>query len=96
MEYIVICLVALIGSGLTLFSGFGLGTLLVPVFGLFFPIPIAIALTAIVHFLNNIFKLFLVGKHVDKQIVYRFGLPSIIAAFIGAYILSLITYMDPL
>jgi len=96
MEYIVICLVALIGSGLTLFSGFGLGTLLVPVFGLFFPIPIAIALTAIVHFLNNIFKLFLVGKHVDKQVIYRFGLPSILAAFIGAYILSLITDMDPL
>jgi hypothetical protein len=96
MEYIVICIVALIGSGLTLFSGFGLGTLLVPVFGLFFPIPVAIALTAIVHFLNNIFKLFLVGKHVDKQIVYRFGFPSIIAALMGAYVLSLISDMDAL
>jgi uncharacterized membrane protein YfcA len=68
----------------------------VPVFGLFFPIPVAIALTAIVHFLNNIFKLFLVGKHVDKQIVYRFGFPSIIAALMGAYVLSLISDMDAL
>lgn len=96
MEYIIICLVSLIGSGLTLFSGFGLGTLLVPVFGLFFPIPVAIALTAIVHFLNNIFKIFLLGKHADKQVIFRFGLPSILAAFIGAYILSLITDLDPL
>ncbi|WP_324712199.1 hypothetical protein [Flavobacterium columnare] len=57
MDYIIICIVAFIGAGLTLFSGFGLGTLLLPVFGLFFPIEIAITLTALVHFLNNVFKL---------------------------------------
>jgi uncharacterized protein len=48
MEYVVVCLVALIVSGLTLFSGFGIGTLLMPVFAIFFPLQIAIAATAIV------------------------------------------------
>jgi len=96
MEYIVICLVAFAGSGLTLFSGFGLGTLLVPVFALFFPIDIAISLTAIVYFLNNLFKLFLVGKHADKNVILRFGIPSILAAFIGAYFLTLLTDIPPL
>jgi uncharacterized protein len=96
MEYFVICITAFIGSGLTLFSGFGLGTLLLPVFGIFFPIEIAIALTAIVHFLNNIFKLFLLGKHADKPTVVRFGLPSILAAFAGAYILTILTDMEPI
>jgi uncharacterized protein len=95
-EYITICLFALLGSGLTFFSGFGLGTILVPVFALFFPLDIAISLTAIVHFLNNLFKLFLVGKNASKSIVIRFGLPAIIAAFIGAYILTLISDMQPL
>jgi len=95
MEYIVICLVAFLGSGLTLFSGFGLGTLLVPVFGLFFSIDIAIVLTAIVHFLNNLFKLFLVGKNADKNIIVKFGIPSIIAAFIGAYVLSYLSDLNP-
>ena len=90
-EYLVICLTAFAGSGLTLFSGFGLGTLLVPVFGIFFPIEIAIALTAIVHFLNNIFKLILLGKSADKKIVLNFGVPSVIAAFFGAYVLYLIS-----
>jgi uncharacterized protein len=52
MEYIVVCIASLVASGLTFFSGFGLGTILVPVFTLFFPIEIAIALTAIVIFLN--------------------------------------------
>jgi uncharacterized membrane protein YfcA len=93
MEYLIICLAALIGSGLTLFSGFGLGTLLVPVFGLFFPIEIAIMLTAIVHFLNNIFKLTLLGKNANQKIVFRFGIPAILFAFLGAYLLSLLNDM---
>lgn len=67
IEYIVICLFALLSSGLTFFSGFGLGTLLVPVFAIFFPIELAIALTAIVHFLNNIFKLTQIGKNASRQ-----------------------------
>lgn len=96
MEYIIICLAALIGSGLTLFSGFGLGTLLVPVFGLFFPIEMAILLTAIVHFLNNLFKLFLLGKSANLNVVLRFGIPAIIFAFLGAYVLSLLTDMQSL
>ncbi|MGL2993818.1 TSUP family transporter [Flavobacterium sp. TSSA_36] len=96
MEYILICIVALLGSGLTLFSGFGLGTLLIPIFGFFFPIEIAIFLTAIVHFLNNIFKLILLGKNANKQILIYFGIPAIVFAMLGAYTLSLITDLSPL
>lgn len=88
MEYIIICLVSFLGSGLTLFSGFGLGTLLTPVFAIFFPIELAISMTAIVHFLNNIFKLSLLGKHASKSVVLKFGIPSLLAAFAGAYCLS--------
>jgi uncharacterized membrane protein YfcA len=94
MEYFIICLVALVGSGLTLFSGFGLGTLLVPVFGLFFPIEIAIILTAIVHFLNNIFKLILLGKNANLKIVMRFGIPAILFSFLGAFLLSYLNHMN--
>jgi uncharacterized membrane protein YfcA len=96
MEYLVVCLVALLGSGLTLFSGFGLGTILLPVFGFFFPIEVAIALTAIVHFLNNLFKLFLLGKHADKKTVLTFGIPSIIASLIGAWLLTVMSKSEPL
>lgn len=50
MELVLIGVSALLVSGLTLFSGFGLGTVLMPVFALFFPLPLAIAATAVVHF----------------------------------------------
>lgn len=88
MYYFFIPLVALAASLLTFFSGFGLGTLLTPVMALFFPIEIAIALTGIVHLSNNIFKFFLVKKHTNYPILLRFGLPSIIGAMVGAFLLS--------
>ena len=84
MEYALIAGAALAASFLTFFSGFGLGTLLLPVFLLFFPIPIAIALTATVHLLNNLFKLGLLWKKWNWEVVLRFGLPALITAFIGS------------
>jgi uncharacterized membrane protein YfcA len=95
MEYVIICLVSLLGSGLTLFSGFGLGTLLVPVFALFFPIELAIVFTAIVHFLNNLFKLVLLGKHINWRVAIYFGIPAIAAAFIGAELLKKLSDWEP-
>ena len=83
MTYLVVCSVAFVASGLTLFSGFGLGTLLLPAFALCFPVEQAVALTAVVHFLNNLFKLALVGRHADRRAVLWFGVPAIGAALVG-------------
>ena len=91
METFIICIIALSGSVLTFFSGFGLGTLLLPVFLLFYPIDLAIACTAIVHLSNNIFKLALIHKNISFPTVLKFGIPSIIGALGGAWILSLIS-----
>ena len=88
MTYLVICAVALLASGLTFFSGFGLGTLLLPAFALFFPIEQAIAMTAVVHLLNGLFKFVLVGRHADRAVLVRFGGPAILAAFLGAWALD--------
>jgi hypothetical protein len=50
----------------------------------------------IVHFLNNLFKLMLVGRHADKSVVLRFGTPAILSAFLGAWVLVLLSGLDPL
>lgn len=95
-EIIIICVAALVTSLLTFYSGFGLGTILMPVFAIFFPVDLAIALTGIVHFLNNIFKLSLVGLKADKEVVIRFGIPAFVAALVGAYLLLQISDFQPL
>ena len=96
MDYAVVCAVALLVSGLTLFSGFGLGTLLLPAFAVFFPVPLAVAATAVVHLANNAFKVALVGRDADPGVVLRFGLPATVAAFAGAALLNLFAALPPL
>lgn len=96
MDIAIITLAAFVTAILTFFSGFGLGTILTPVFMIFFPVELAIALTGIVHFFNNIFKLALVGRGADRQILIRFGIPAVIAAAIGAWLLLQIPDVKPL
>jgi uncharacterized membrane protein YfcA len=93
MEIFIISIVAFATALLTFFSGFGLGTILTPVFAIFFPVDIAIALTGVVHFTNNVFKITLVGRKTDKAVLLRFGIPAILASFAGAWLLMRITVL---
>ena len=78
---------------LTLYSGFGLGTLLMPVYALFFPIEVAIAATAVVHLGHNAFKAAAIWRHADWSLVLRFGLPAALAAFVGAEALGYVSHL---
>ena len=86
--YIIVSLTAFAAAGLTLYSGFGLGTMLLPVFALFFPVEMAVVATAMVHGANNVFKVTLLGRYADRDIVLKFGLPAIAAAVLGALTLG--------
>ena len=88
MEYVIVSVVALFAAFMALFSGFGLGSLLTPAFVFFFPVPVAIAATAIVHLLNNIFRGVLTAKYANLGVVIRFGLPAILTAVGGATLLG--------
>lgn len=90
MEYVIIALAVCFAAGLTFFSGFGLGTIMLPIFSLFFPVPVAIAATAIVHFANNIFKFGLVYKDIDFKTLWKFGVTAILFALLGGYVLYLL------
>ncbi|MBI2967624.1 MAG: sulfite exporter TauE/SafE family protein [Bacteroidetes bacterium] len=96
MEYIIIATVACIASLLTLFSGFGVATLLTPAFILFFPVEVAVPLTSIVHLLNNIFKLGLLWKNINFKTAIRFGSTALIGAFIGAKSLFYLAGVEPI
>jgi len=94
--YLIVAIASIGVAGLTFFSGFGLGTLLMPLFALFFPVQVAVAATAVVHLANNIFKVVLVGKFALKRTVLLFGIPAASAAFLGAWLLSRLSGMQPL
>jgi len=87
-DFFLVGLAAFFAAGLTMYSGFGLGTLMLPVFALFFPVEMAVVATALVHGANNVFKVALLGRHADREVVLKFGLTAIIAAIFGALALG--------
>lgn len=96
LTQVLIILIALIASILTFFSGFGLGTILLPAMAIFYPLSIAIVLTGIVHFINGIFKVFLLRKHISFHVLLRFGILAIPSAFIGAWMLTTLEQQNDL
>ena len=84
MEYTLVAIVALVAAGLTLFSGFGLGTLLLPAFALFFPIEIAVSATVeesqLAYALNMIWFALLVGwsggQHSESALIEKMGVSA--------------------
>ena len=96
MEYALVSVVSLLVSALALYSGFGLGTLLMPVFAIFFPVPIAVASTAVVHLANNVFRITIVGRSANWGIVLAFGLPAAALALVGAFLLVQMSEIAPL
>lgn len=88
MMLVLILMVAFCAAMLTFISGFGLGTILMPAFALFFPVEIAIAMTAVVHLANNLFKAALIGRAINYPVFLYFGIPAILTAFAGATLLK--------
>lgn len=96
MTTIILALTAFLASLLTLFSGFGLGTLLMPAAAIFFPVAVAVALTALVHLLNNLFKLAVLGRWIAWRTALAFGIPALIATVPGAWLLTHMSDLAPL
>lgn len=96
MIHAIIISTAFLASILTFFSGFGLGTIMLPAFALFFPISAAIVMTGIVHFINGIFKVLVVRRHIHLPTLWRFGILAIPSAFLGAWILTNLEGQSPL
>jgi len=88
--YVIIFAVALFASVLGFYSGFGLGTLLLPAMLLFLPPGVAVAATALVHFANNVLKVSLMWRQASGAIILAFGLPAIATALLGAWLLTVI------
>ena len=85
VQFFVLIPITLATSIITLFTGFGVGTIMMPVMALFFDVKVAIFLAAIVHFFNNVSRLILYRSEINWRIIKRFGVVSIVGAFVGSF-----------
>jgi uncharacterized membrane protein YfcA len=88
IDFVIIGLTGLFGAFLTFFCGFGLGTIMLPVMALFFPLHLAIIATSFVHFGNNLFKVGILFKGINLNLLLRFGIPAILFALFGAWLME--------
>jgi uncharacterized membrane protein YfcA len=96
MDYVILGIASACVALLTFFSGFGLGSLLLPAFAFFFPLELAVAATAVVHLANNLFKLALMGRFAHLKVAMTFGLPAALASFAGAKALLGLSQFQPI
>jgi uncharacterized protein len=96
VEFVIVGVLALLASGAALYSGIGLGTVLMPLFALFFPLEVAIAAAAVVHGAINFLKVVSPGPGADQDLVKHFGIPAGIAALLGAGLLIVLSEMPQL
>lgn len=84
----IIVVTPFLGALATFFTGFGLNTILVPVFMIYFDAPLAVLMAGIVHLCNNILKVALTARSIDWHLFRNFGLPALLFAVVGAQLLN--------
>ncbi len=88
--------VALFASAMAAVTGFGTATVLLPFTTLFVALEPAIVLVAIFHFLANASRLWFMRSHVDRRTAAIYGAPSLLAAALGAFVLTMFSGTRPL
>ena len=67
-------------------AGFGIGSLLTPLFALEQGISIAVVGVAVAHFIGTALRLFLLRRSINKQVLLTFGLTSAAGEIIGTFL----------
>lgn len=85
-RYYLFFVLALVAEVLGTVSGFGSSILFVPVAALFFDFKMVLGITAVFHVFSNISKIALFRHGVQKDIVWKLGIPAVVFVVIGAYV----------
>ena len=78
-------LLALIAEIIGTIGGFGSSVFFVPLGNFYFDFYSVLGLTALFHLSSNLSKIFLFKKGLDKKLLIRIGIPSVIFVVIGGY-----------
>ena len=87
---ILFLLASYIAATVATLAGFGSSTLLIPVAIHFMDLTTAVFFVACFHLFNNLFKIKIFYKKIDRKTFVLFGIPSIACAFIGARLITVI------
>ncbi|MFP4482559.1 MAG: sulfite exporter TauE/SafE family protein [Thermovirgaceae bacterium] len=84
MMVMAILLVTFFASGIGTATGFGTSTVMIPILSLFLPFRSALLFVGIIHLFGDVWKILLFRKGMDWKLFLAFGVPGIVASYIGA------------
>lgn len=76
--------VGIVAGAIAAVSGFGIGSLLTPVLSLHVGTKLAVAAVSVPHLAATAFRFYLMRKHVDRQLLWSFGVMSAGGGLTGA------------
>jgi hypothetical protein len=76
--------VAVLAGGIATVSGFGIGSLLTPIFALKIGTGLAVAGVSVAHFLGTALRFWLWKRHINRKVLFTFGLTSATGGLLGA------------
>lgn len=83
-EYFSVLIVSVLAGAVASISGFGIGSLLTPLFALSMDLQLAVAAVSIPHLLATGLRFFLIHKHLNREIFIRFGIWSAAGGLAGS------------
>jgi uncharacterized protein len=79
---------SLVAEILGTIGGFGSSVFFVPFANIFFDFHVVLGITAIFHLSSNLSKIYLFREGLDKQLLLKMGIPSVIFVILGGYLSS--------
>jgi uncharacterized membrane protein YfcA len=86
LALLLVVIVAIVAAGIASIAGFGVGSLLTPLIGLYIDIKTAVAVVSIPHFIGTALRYWMLRGHVDWAVLWSFGLTSAAGGLFGAYL----------
>ena len=81
---IILALVGIVAAAIAAVTGFGIGSLLMPVLGIEVGTKLAVAAVAIPHLVGSAQRFWILRRHVDRRVVLGFGAMSAAGGLAGA------------
>jgi uncharacterized membrane protein YfcA len=83
--------VAIVAGAIAAISGFGIGSLLTPIFAAHHGVKLAVAIVSVPHLVGTAARFFSLKGKVDRHIFWNFGILSAVGGLIGALLHSFAT-----
>lgn len=84
MFELALLLVSILAGAVAAIAGFGIGSLLTPLFATRIPLKLAVAAVSIPHLLATAIRFVLMREHVDRKLLWTFGIFSAVGGLAGA------------